>query len=90
MLEIDRMNHDSGLQWVFDIGWSQRFATESVSAEVPLRVIAAMIRLSQEKDALSLLDFLLDTLANAVRRHGTFNHSNPNMSPFPRLKRFNR
>ncbi len=70
--EINRENKDGSLEWVFDIGWSNRFITEIVPSETPLRLMSAMIMSAKEKHAISLLEFLFDTLADAVRRHGMF------------------
>lgn len=68
--EIDQENRNGRLEWVFGVGWSHRFATELVPSATPLRVIATVIRLAKEKHAMSLLEFLCNTLANAVRCHG--------------------
>ena len=89
--EIDQGNKNGVLEWVFDIGWPRNFAAEPGTADTLLGIIATIIRLSQEKDAVVLLHFLLNTLANAVRRHGGFQSSNQDVKTFvPRLKRFDR
>ena len=70
---LDKEMENSPLGWVYEIGWSPRFAAtdDNVNPTVPgLQAISLMIEIAYEKDCHALLKSLFDALADAVREQG--------------------